>query len=434
MDLSRNRLNGVIPPTMGELKNLRVLKVNENKLSGSIPLGMFNASQIEVLMLRSNAFTGSIPTQVGILANSRIISMSHNLFKGTIPTELQNLKMIEYIHLHQNQLTGTAPKLEFAQIRPNTFITDCGDPSFSLPSPLICSSCTMCCNSEKKCQQNKVQKTPIWATAFLVGFMVPVAVGTLKYLILRTRAKNVNFSLFENRDPLSIYSKDSVYCFVLCNNMVAWIAYVATATIQMLLFFVYLQASNIRNEDSDWQFSVLCPGNSIQCDDENTVGTNGWILFLAVTILYLGSDIILSMLQIQKAIALLDLQLFLSGFLQFFLTSWALFTSGFYNLALAEKNTDLIMNAVILLFINDLDEQFLKLLQSIAPNWTNERLNEIELNIVSKFRDTSIPMNIGQEDHTMIIPGPSTFLPPSSAASAASFVSLQGLAEQWEDF
>ena len=45
---------------------------------------------------------------------------------------------------------------------------------------------------------------------------------------------------------------------------------------------------------------------------------------------------------------------------------------------MAEKNTDLLTNAVILLFINDLDEQFLALLLVLAPDWTTGILNEIE--------------------------------------------------------
>ena len=73
-----------------------------------------------------------------------------------------------------------------------------------------------------------------------------------------------------------------------------------------------------------------------------------------------------------------NLQLALSGFVLLGLTVLAMFTSIFYNMALAQSNTDLIVNAVILLFINDLDEKTMDLLRSMVPNWTQKRIEEVK--------------------------------------------------------
>ena len=80
----------------------------------------------------------------------------------------------------------------------------------------------------------------------------------------------------------------------------------------------------------------------------------------------------------------MDWQIFVSGFILLFLTILAAYTSVLYNIALAETNTQIIVNAVILLFINDLDEQFMSVLQVLCPVWTNRQIAEIEQTVVKK--------------------------------------------------
>ena len=76
-----------------------------------------------------------------------------------------------------------------------------------------------------------------------------------------------------------------------------------------------------------------------------------------ILISYLGTDFLMSILQLHMGLVNYDFKIFMSGIMLLYLTCLAAYTSYTYNVALAESNTDLIMNAVILLFINDLDEQ-----------------------------------------------------------------------------
>ena len=46
-----------------------------------------------------------------------------------------------------------------------------------------------------------------------------------------------------------------------------------------------------------------------------------------------------------------------------------MYTSIIYNKAIAVTNTDLIANAVIILFVTDLDEMMLSISVLIKPNW-----------------------------------------------------------------
>merc|ERR1719162_476796 len=150
---------------------MRVIELQENKLSGSIPNTLFDLSHIETLMLQSNQLTGSIPTLIGLVINATVIGLNHNNIKGTIPAELTGLKNLQRVHLHQNELTGTAPNIGI-----ESFITDCGQPSYLLSSPLKCDSCTMCCNSERKCQKFTTTKVSTVFIAFLVSILLPIMI------------------------------------------------------------------------------------------------------------------------------------------------------------------------------------------------------------------------------------------------------------------
>ena len=151
---------------------------------------------------------------------------------------------------------------------------------------------------------------------------------------------------------------------------------------------MFLLASSFTTISSDWQFTFRCPSTTTECKDSSTVNTFGWIMFFVVMLLTLSVDYINSALQIRKAVAILDLRLFVSGFLFLSISVLAMFCSFYYNLALATTNTELIVNAVILLFINDLDEQLMDALGALVPDWVDERVEEAKNNLRLKQTQT----------------------------------------------
>ena len=376
VDMSLNGFIGVIPPNLGDLSKIEVIRFNKNKLTGSIPTKIFDATNIQELSLQSNRFTGSIPTQVGVLTDASIISMNHNFLKGTIPTEFENLNKMLYLHLHSNQFTGLAPHMNFTEPKPNNFITDCGWPSFLLSRVVTCETCSMCCNSDGSCQDTDPFQIPIEVSASITALIPPLALIVIAFVV--TKLKKLCGKGDDDWDLDGIYSDDSVYCFVLSTNKIAWAIHVTTLGIQIWLFATYAQASKNLHEDSDFKYVFRCPDNDIACSNTSTISNSGWVLFFIVTFLYLARDFAMSFRQIVSSIKPLNIHLLASGFGILTLTAIALMTSIVYNFALAEKNTDLLTNAVILLFINDLDEQFLALLLVLAPDWTTGILNEIE--------------------------------------------------------
>lgn len=372
LDLSRNNIDGTIPTGIGLQHDLLKLDLHANAFSGSIPSHIFNLTNLTHLMLQANDFTGSIPTEVETLNQMQNLALDHNRLKGQIPP-LGKMPNIELLHFHHNQLTGNAPNInETTKLR--SYITDCGFPQYSLPGSLECESCTTCCNSDDRCQfARSWAKLPIQVVGVMFAHAVPLSLIFISIMITKKKTGGGNL-----KSDAIIFAKDSVYHFILSEEKVAKVIFVCTAVIQFLLYYFFLEPSELRSENTDYQFSFICAENDLECRDLRSVGTLGWIMFSIVTIIYLGPDFVISTLQIRMAIHSKDIWLLLSGYVVALLASLAFFTSAVYNIALAESSTDLIVNAVILLFISDVDEKVLIIFGDIWPNWTDSITEEVE--------------------------------------------------------
>lgn len=378
IDMSRNNFVSTIPDNIENLSELQTLSLNENSLTGNIPSTIFNLSKLEVLALQANAFTGSIPTEIGLLQNAKIVVLNHNALKGTIPAEFSVLQRLEHLHLHFNQLTGEAPKMTFKNRDTHTYITDCGDPSFALLDQLSCNDCTMCCNSLNACQIKNLWVITKLNVSITVALLIPLCIGLTLWIFVKGKCFCDLDCYPQLNDHRTIYDHESVYCFIFSSDWKPKILYLLTAMLQVALYIIYIRSSSFEVDDNDWIFSYRCPENNDRCNDEKTLNFYGFFLFFVVIGLNLGPDISMSTFQIYRGVLMKDKILCISGFMLFFLTTMGAMTSGFYNNALAEKNTDLITNAVILLFVSEIDEQVLTFITYMVPDWTNKKLSEVD--------------------------------------------------------
>ena len=389
INLSRNHFKGTIPSTIGLLQKLQTIKLHQNAFSGSLPVEMFHLTNVQRLELQSNLLTGLIPTEIRHLKKATYITLNHNKLQSSIPTEIETLTNIEVLHLHANLLTGVAPHLPQLRLlakqqgQQERYITDCGSPWYSLAAPLSCSSCTLCCNSDEMCQENRVSSFSIEKRAFIFVFGVPIAWGLICFMVYKAiDYLNIQLQFLQDlRDPLQLVDKDSIYVLIFSNTFMGWILFFAVYFLQGSFYYMFLSASIFTKKTSDWQFTFRCPSTSAFCKDESTASAFGWFLFFVVTLFTLSLDYTNSVLQIRKSVISLDLRMFISGSLHLGVTVLALFCSFHYNMALATTNTELIVNAVILLFINDLDEQLMIFLKAFAPKWIEMRTKEIHLNL-----------------------------------------------------
>ena len=103
-------LNGLIPPALGSLVNLRVLILGANyRLMGPIPGELGNLVNLRELTFYANELTGPIPAELGNLVNLRELTFYANELTGPIPAELGNLVNLRELNLWNNKLTGPLP-------------------------------------------------------------------------------------------------------------------------------------------------------------------------------------------------------------------------------------------------------------------------------------------------------------------------------------
>ena len=110
LNLIGNDLSGGrIPPELGNLANLKVLKLNGTFTRGVIPPELGNLTDLEVLQLSENYLHGPIPDELGDLARLTELGLSHNALSGPIPDRFGELARLEEIHLESNDLSGSLP-------------------------------------------------------------------------------------------------------------------------------------------------------------------------------------------------------------------------------------------------------------------------------------------------------------------------------------
>jgi hypothetical protein len=88
-DLSNNNFIGEIPPSMGNLSNLRLLNLSGNHLEGKVPASLSEISTLEQLDLAKNNLSGEIPQKLSKLTKLASLNVSYNILCGHIPQGTQ---------------------------------------------------------------------------------------------------------------------------------------------------------------------------------------------------------------------------------------------------------------------------------------------------------------------------------------------------------
>lgn len=103
--MSNNQLNGTIPSSVGNLKQLQYLYLNNNQLSGEIPSSIGNLKQLFDLELYDNQLSGAIPSSIGKLKFLRSLHLYNNQLSGEIPRSVHKLTLLNSVGIDNNQLT-----------------------------------------------------------------------------------------------------------------------------------------------------------------------------------------------------------------------------------------------------------------------------------------------------------------------------------------
>ncbi|XVE80983.1 hypothetical protein DITRI_Ditri15bG0025700 [Diplodiscus trichospermus] len=85
IDLSCNKLIGLIPPELGNLSEIHTLNLSHNNLTGPIPSTFSKLKQIESLDLSYNNLNGRIPSQLIELNTLAVFIVAYNNLSGPLP-------------------------------------------------------------------------------------------------------------------------------------------------------------------------------------------------------------------------------------------------------------------------------------------------------------------------------------------------------------
>jgi Leucine-rich repeat (LRR) protein len=110
LDLSLNKLRGLVPKEICLLSALESLKLSENSgLKGSIASELGWLTMINSLDVRGTRISGSIPNEIGILTRLSDLLLGDSQLSGHIPTEIGNLSLLTQFDVFGARLVGTIP-------------------------------------------------------------------------------------------------------------------------------------------------------------------------------------------------------------------------------------------------------------------------------------------------------------------------------------
>ncbi|KAH9668947.1 putative receptor-like protein kinase [Citrus sinensis] len=117
INLADNGFHGEIPQEIGNLLRLKKLALPNNSFSGTIPANLSrqlpdfigNLSALGILLIRWNSLGGQIPTTLGLLRNLVYLNVAENQFSGMFPRWICNISSLELIYLTVNRFSGSLP-------------------------------------------------------------------------------------------------------------------------------------------------------------------------------------------------------------------------------------------------------------------------------------------------------------------------------------
>ena len=112
--LEDNQFDGTIDDTFfADLKNLVHLDVSNCSFSGKVPGHLFNLPSLQVLDMSLNNLDGQLPAEALSNVNAsnlQFLSLHTNKISGPIPSSIKNLENLNTLDLSLNQFSGVMPK------------------------------------------------------------------------------------------------------------------------------------------------------------------------------------------------------------------------------------------------------------------------------------------------------------------------------------
>ncbi|KAF8010390.1 hypothetical protein BT93_J1116 [Corymbia citriodora subsp. variegata] len=111
LDLSNQKLTGIIPSNIGNLTFLRHIDLEANQFRGNIPKEFGRLFRLKTLNLNNNELEGEIPQNLSSCVVLQYLDLEYNQLIGRIPDTLRYLveRELTHISVYRNNLTGGIP-------------------------------------------------------------------------------------------------------------------------------------------------------------------------------------------------------------------------------------------------------------------------------------------------------------------------------------
>lgn len=218
----------------------------------------------------------------------------------------------------------------------------------------------------------------------------------------------------------------TVYHYFLTKNKVGWIIGLATCACQVTTLSLFLVAADASNNNGDVQYTIQCPEYSLECEDNDTRTIFGYTILGLVIVAWLLRDIIGSFKLFLLSMHKKNIDFFFASIIVMFVSLFSVATSIYCkfffhchsisssyseakrfsthtfsmihasidNYAIASNDTEMIYDAVILLFVNEIDERLYQLAESCNLNWVYEVNESVERDSYHDKKDLIIYRSI----------------------------------------
>jgi len=369
-DFSNNYFTGSLPLFGKSQHKLKVAKLNNNRFSGGIPASVEEMTSLDELLIYSNFITGSLPSQLGKLEDISSISVAYNLLKGTIPAEISSMQSLNLMHLHSNALTGN---LNYFNYSIESFISDCGTTEV-FPARTDCVDCSECCNVDGECitvadtwPKEYVKSAGLSPSVFVILFISGIAVilSVISVLIAITGNKLPNLPYVVRQK----FQEDSVYRWFLSTSKMAWFIASLSVAFQLFIAYMFLRAGDSTYGQNLWLYSMSCPDTRTWCSSQKKTSYTGWVTFVVVVAIFLLRDFLSGFLLFYESSVQINMRGTIAAIILLIITTLSCVASAIFLYATSISNIAIVQDAVIVLFLNDIDEQILMIIQTICPGW-----------------------------------------------------------------
>lgn len=187
--------------------------------------------------------------------------------------------------------------------------------------------------------------------SFMVLFFIRLLLRSIRFMTKYEQIYKLPFVVEKNFQP------DSVYRFFLTSNCLALFFASFAALCNIIFLCIFMQYSDTNNGENELAYEHICPSNSLECNKISSISKFGHFAFVLVVLIFTLPDFIDGILLFYESVTVGCKRGIFASTIVIYATSFSVVVQILYNNAISIRNVDLIYNAVIVLFLNDLDEK-----------------------------------------------------------------------------